>query len=138
MSKRGDLGVAEPGGSPDIGPGRVVRAAVHSCDGLRAAWCSEGAFRQEVYAAAVLLPIAAFVPVSLLERVLLASVVLFVMVVELLNTGIEAAIDRVSLEPHPLSKVAKDVGSAAVLFSLVIAGMIWLAILAPVVARLAR
>lgn len=119
---------------PSIGPERVVKAAGYSRDGLRAAWRTQGAFRQEVIAAAVLLPLAAFVPVTLLERVLLAASVLFVMVVELLNTGIEVAIDRISRDHHPLSKFAKDVGSAAVLFALVIAGMIWLAILWPVVA----
>ncbi len=119
---------------PTIRPERLVKAFGHSCSGIASAWRTEGAFRQEVLAAAVLLPLAAFVPVPLLQRVLLAASVLFVMVVELLNTGIEIAIDRISVEHHPLSKAAKDMGSAAVLFAVLIAIMIWLAIVGPVVA----
>lgn len=102
--------------------------------GLRAAWLTQGAFRQEALAAAILLPVAFLSPVPLLERVLLAASVLFVMVVELLNSAVEATVDRISRERHPLSGYAKDVGSAAVMLSLLIAGMVWLAILGPAVA----
>lgn len=101
--------------------------------GLRAAWLTQGAFRQEVLAAAILLPVAFLSPVPPLERVLLATSLLFVMVVELLNSGLEATVDRISRARHPLSGYAKDVGSAAVMLSLLVAGMVWLAILGPVV-----
>jgi diacylglycerol kinase (ATP) len=116
---------------PSIGLGRVVKAFGYSLDGLAGAWRTEGAFRQEVIAAVLLVPIACLVPVSLLERALLVGSVLMVMVVELLNSSIESAIDRISLERHPLSKRAKDTGSAAVLVAIVIALLTWGAVLAP-------
>jgi diacylglycerol kinase (ATP) len=116
---------------PDIGPGRIVRALGHSLQGLAAIWRSEGAFRQEVIAAAVLIPVACLVPVAPAERVLLIASVLLVMVVELLNSALEAAIDRISLERHPLSKRAKDAGSAAVLLAIAIALLTWGVLLGP-------
>lgn len=117
--------------SPDIGPGRVVRALGYSLEGLAAAWRSEGAFRQEVICAVVLVPIALLAPASTVERVLLIGSVLLVLVVELLNSALEAAIDRISMERHALSKKAKDAGSAAVLVA-IIAGMVtWVSILGP-------
>lgn len=123
-----DLDVA-----PSIGPERVIKAYGHSLAGLAGAWRTEGAFRQEVIAAAVLVPAACLVPVPLLERALLVASVLLVMVVELLNSSMECAIDRISLERHPLSKRAKDAGSAAVMLTIVIALLVWGAVLAPVV-----
>lgn len=107
---------------------RIAHAAVFSLAGLRAGW-DETAFRQEVLAAIVLVPASFWLGRSWVEVALLAGSVLFVMIVELLNTAIEAAIDRIGPEWHDLSKRAKDMGSAAVLLSLVLAGGIWLAAL---------
>jgi diacylglycerol kinase (ATP) len=120
-----------PDAPPSIGFGRVVAAWRYSIDGLAGAWRTEGAFRQEVICAAILIPIACLVPVPILERALLIAAVLMVIVVELLNSATEAAIDRISLERHPLSKKAKDTGSAAVLVAIVIAMLVWGAVLYP-------
>ena len=109
---------------------RLLNATGHSLDGLRAAWRHEDAFRQELVLAAVMMPLAALLPVTLVEKVLLIGVVLLVLIVELLNTAIEAAIDRDSLQIDDLGKRAKDYGSAAVLLSLLLAGGTWAAILA--------
>ena len=121
-----------PDAPPSIGFGRVVNAWRYSMDGLAGAWRTEGAFRQEVICAAILIPIACLVPVPLLQRALLVASVLLVLVVELLNSSMEAAIDRISLDRHPLSKKAKDTGSAAVLLAIVIAMLVWGAVLFPV------
>ena len=94
-------------------------ATLYSMAGLRAAW-TETAFRQEAMAAMVLLPLAMWLGQSWVERAVLAGSVLLVLIVELLNSGIEASIDRVGLQWHPLSKRAKDLGSAAVLLSLLL------------------
>ena len=109
---------------------RVLDATRYSIDGLRAAWTHEDAFRQELILAAIMVPTALLLPVALLEKILLVGVVVVVLIVELLNTGIEAAIDRDSLEINPLGKRAKDYGSAAVMLSLLLAGGTWAAILA--------
>lgn len=106
-----------------------MNAARYSVDGLRIAWQAEDAFRQEVLAAAVLVPIALFLPVALVEKLMLIAVIGLVLIVELLNSGIEAAVDRDSLEINPLGKTAKDLGSAAVMLALVLAGGTWAAIL---------
>ena len=103
---------------------RLWYAAGYSLAGLRAAW-SEKAFRQEVVLAAFLLPLAFWLGQGWLERAVLCAVVLLVLIVELLNSGIEAAIDRFGGELHPLSQRAKDLGSAAVLLALVLAGGTW-------------
>lgn len=108
---------------------RVLKATAYSIDGLRAAWQHEDAFRQELLLAAVMIPAAVLLPVTLSEKVALIGVVVLVLIVELLNTGIEAAIDRDSLEINPLGKRAKDYGSAAVMLSLLLAGGTWAAIL---------
>nr|WP_061128049.1 diacylglycerol kinase [Caballeronia catudaia] len=110
---------------------RGVFALRHSWAGLVATWREESAFRQEVCIAAVLLPVAACVHVSAAERVMLAGSVLLVLLVELINSSIEAAIDRISLERHELSGRAKDCGSAAVTIALVIAAMTWTVICGP-------
>lgn len=120
-----------PDAPPTISPARVVNAVRYSFDGLAGAWRTEGAFRQEVICAAVLIPVACFTPVPMLHRALLVASVLFVMVVELLNSAMEAAIDRISLERHPLSKKAKDTGSAAVMLAIAIAVIVWGAVLFP-------
>ncbi len=104
---------------------RVWHAGLISLAGLRAGW-SEPAFRQEAIAAIVLLPAAFWLGRDWTETALLAGSVLLVMIVELLNTAVEAAIDRIGPEWHDLSKRAKDMGSAAVLLSLLLAGGIWL------------
>lgn len=110
------------------GLSRIWHAAGYSFAGLRAGW-GETAFRQEVLAACVLLPAAFWLGRSWVEVALLAGSVLLVMIVELLNTAIESAIDRISFERHELSKRAKDMGSAAVLLACVLAGGIWVAAL---------
>ncbi|HWI78776.1 MAG TPA: diacylglycerol kinase [Ramlibacter sp.] len=107
---------------------RVWHAAGFSISGLRAGW-SETAFRQEALAAIVLLPSAFWLGRGWTETALLAGSVLIVMAVELLNTAIEACIDRIGPEWHELSKRAKDMGSAAVLLTLLLCGGIWLAAL---------
>lgn len=103
---------------------RLWHAARYSMDGLRAGW-GQTAFRQEVLAALVLLPAALWLGQSWLEVTLLGGSVVLVLVVELLNSGIEAAIDRIGPEWHLLSKQAKDMGSAAVLLSVFLCAGIW-------------
>ncbi len=107
---------------------RIAHAAMFSLAGLRAAW-RETAFRQEAVAAIVLVPAAFWLGRSWVEVALLAASVVLVLIVELLNTAIEAAVDRIGPEWHALSERAKDMGSAAVFLSLVLAGGIWLAAL---------
>lgn len=111
------------------GLARVVRAAGYSMQGLQAAYRGESAFRQEFWLAAIMLPAAFWLGRSWTEVVLLGGSVVLVLIVELLNSGIEAAIDRVSFEIHDLSKRAKDLASAAVLLSLLLCAGIWLAAL---------
>jgi diacylglycerol kinase (ATP) len=108
---------------------RVIHAIGYSIAGLATAYRGESAFRQEFWLAVVMLPLAFWVGHSWVDVALLAGSVLLVLIVELLNSGIEAAIDRVSYEIHDLSKRAKDLASAAVLLSLVLCGGIWLAAL---------
>lgn len=108
---------------------RIIRAVGYSISGLRAAYKGEDAFRQECWLAAVLIPSAFWVGRNWVEVALLLGSVLLVMIVELLNSGIEAAIDRVSFELHDLSKRAKDLASAAVLLSLILCAGIWAAAL---------
>jgi diacylglycerol kinase (ATP) len=108
---------------------RLINATRYSIDGLKAAWAHEDAFRLEVCIAAVMMPAALLLPVSVLEKVLLIGVVLLVLIAELLNTGIEAAVDRDSYEINALGKRAKDYGSAAVMLTMLLAGGTWLAIL---------
>lgn len=108
------------------GLSRILHAGGYSLAGLRAGW-GETAFRQEAIAAIALLPLAFWLGRGWVEVALLAGSVMLVMVVELLNTGIEAAIDRIGPEWHELSKRAKDMGSAAVLLSLLTCGGIWAA-----------
>jgi diacylglycerol kinase (ATP) len=110
------------------GLSRLRHALGYSIEGLRAGW-HEAALRQEMIAAVVLLPLSFWVGRSWLETAVLCASVVLVMVVELLNTGIETAIDRIGPEWHALSKRAKDMGSAAVLLSLLLCGGIWAAAL---------
>jgi diacylglycerol kinase (ATP) len=108
---------------------RLVNATKYSIDGLRAAWEHEDAFRQELVLCIVLLPIAIALPLPGGEKVLLIGSLLLVLIVELLNTAIEAAVDRDSVEINPLGKRAKDYGSAAVMIALLVAALTWVTIL---------
>jgi diacylglycerol kinase (ATP) len=107
---------------------RILHAGGYSMQGLKAGW-GETAFRQEAIAAIILVPLAFWIGNGWVETALLAGTVLIVMIVELLNTGIETAIDRIGPEWHALSKRAKDMGSAAVLLSLLLCGGVWSAAL---------
>lgn len=110
---------------------RLVTALKHSLAGLLLAWQSERAFRQEVVLALVMVPVAFMVPVDVTQRVLLVASIMMVLVVEIINSAIEATVDRISLDIHPLAKRAKDMGSAAVLLALVNATLTWVVILWP-------
>lgn len=110
------------------GLNRLWHAAGYSIAGLRAGW-REKAFRQELCLAVVLLPLSFWLGGNWVETALLASTVVLVLITELLNSGIEAAIDRIGPELHELSKRAKDMGSAAVLLSLLLCTGIWCAAL---------
>ena len=112
------------------GIARIIQATWNSFAGLADAWKHESAFRQEVLLAVVLVPSALFLPVLPVEKALLIAVVLLVLVVELLNSSVEAAIDRISFDHHNLSKRAKDIGSAAVFVALGLMTAVWLVILA--------
>ena len=104
---------------------RIVNATFYSLAGLRAAWQHEAAFRQEVMLAVVLIPTGIWLGRNAVERSLLIGSCLLVLIVELLNSGLEAIVDRVGLEPHRLSGPAKDLGSAAVFVSLALVLVIW-------------
>lgn len=108
---------------------RVWNAFGYSCAGLRAAYVCEDAFRQEALLAALLLPLALWLPDSGVGRGLLVGSVLLVLIVELLNSAVEAAVDRVSLENHRLAKRAKDIGSAAVFIALSNVVLVWACVL---------
>lgn len=107
------------------GARRLLLAFLNSWKGFRGAFKFEAAFRQEVALAVVLVPLGAYLGKTNIERALLISSVVFVLIVELLNTGIETVVDRIGLERHELSGLAKDVGSSAVLLSFVVLGLIW-------------
>jgi diacylglycerol kinase (ATP) len=104
---------------------RALRAAVNSWHGLVFAINEESAFRQELTLTVILLPISLMLPVSNLEHIALLSSVILVLIVELLNSGVEAAIDRISFEKHDLSQRAKDFGSAAVMLALLLCAFTW-------------
>jgi diacylglycerol kinase (ATP) len=106
---------------------RVLRAAGYSWSGLKLAYTGESAFRQEIWLCVIAAPLAFWLGRDWVQIALLLGSLLLVLIVELLNSGIEAAIDRVSFELHDLSKRAKDLASAAVLLSLLLAGGIWAA-----------
>jgi diacylglycerol kinase (ATP) len=104
---------------------RAFRAAINSWNGLIYAYQEESAFRQELALAFVLIPSAFFLPVGNIERLMMIGSVLLVLIVELLNSSVEAAIDRISFEVHDLSKRAKDFGSAAVMLALMTCLLVW-------------
>ncbi len=108
---------------------RIIKAAGYSWAGLRSAWQSETAFRQEVVLCVLLVPLAVWLGDTGLERAVMIGSLFLVLIVELVNSGLEAVVDRIGAEINPLSKAAKDVGSAAVLLSLLNVVVIWALIL---------
>jgi diacylglycerol kinase (ATP) len=115
---------------------RIWRAFFYSLEGFSAALRHEHAFRQEIFLAVILLPFAIFLPLTLGEKALLIATLLLVLVVELLNSAIEAVVDRVGLENHELSKRAKDLGSAAVFLSCAIVLTVWGCVAGPAIFKL--
>ena len=113
-----------------IGLARVLRAFVSTGKGFRAAWREEAAFRQECLLALLVVPLGLWLGSSGVERALLVGPMFLLLAVELLNSAIEAAIDRIGFERHPLSGIAKDLGSAAVFVSFTLLGVNWLLVLA--------
>jgi diacylglycerol kinase (ATP) len=111
------------------GVDRLIAATGYSLSGLGAAVRHEASFRYELMLAAVMIPAGLWLGRTGLERALLIGSVLVILIVELLNSAIEATVDRISIEDHPLAKRAKDIGSAAVLLTLVNAGAVWLLVL---------
>jgi diacylglycerol kinase (ATP) len=110
---------------------RLINAIGYSRDGLAAAWKHEAAFREEVLLAAVAIPLGFWLGSNGIERALLVGSILLILIVEILNSAVEAVVDKASPEKHDLAKRAKDMGSAAVLLSLVCAAMVWLSVLWP-------
>jgi diacylglycerol kinase (ATP) len=108
---------------------RAFRAAINSWNGLIYAFKEESAFRQELGLSLILIPLAIYLPVTPIEKILLIASVILVLIIELLNSSVEAAIDRISFEVHDLSKRAKDFGSAAVMLALLLCGLTWAIIL---------
>ncbi len=108
---------------------RLINAFGYSMEGLKAAYKNEDAFRQEVRMALVLIPLAIYLGKTNIERAIMIACVLLVVIVELLNSSVEATVDRISLDHHLLAKRAKDIGSAAVLISLVNMAVVWLFII---------
>ena len=110
---------------------RIFSALFYSFDGLKSAWKNENAFRQELMVVIPGIIIAFFLPVSAIQKLLLIAVLVWIIIIELINSAIEAVVDRVSLERNPLSKNAKDFGSAAVLLTCIVAVATWFVILYP-------
>lgn len=104
---------------------RLINAAGYSADGLKAAYRHEDAFRQEIHLTLILIPLALWLGDTGIERALMIVSVLLVLIVELLNSAVEAAVDRISLDRHHLIKRAKDMGSAAVLIALIQVVVVW-------------
>ena len=111
---------------------RLLNATRYSWQGLRAAFQNEAAFREECLCAVVLIPVAFFLPISVLEKLVLVQSILFVLLTEILNSAIEAAVDRFGPEIHPLVGRAKDMGSAAVMIALAAAALSWILITGPI------
>jgi diacylglycerol kinase (ATP) len=111
------------------GATRVLRALGASCRGLTGAFREEAAFRQELAFGAIVIPLGLWLGHSGIERALLIGPMLLILVVELINSAIEATVDRIGFERHALAGLAKDIGSAAVLMSFVLLGTVWLLVL---------
>jgi diacylglycerol kinase (ATP) len=110
---------------------RLWNATGYSRDGILAAWRHEAAFREEILLAAITIPLAFYLGKTGVERALLVGCIILILIVEILNSAVEAVVDKASPEMHDLAKRAKDMGSAAVLFSLTNAAVIWACILWP-------
>ncbi len=108
---------------------RIILATGYSTQGLTSAFKHEAAFRQELLLAAILIPLACYLDVSQIERILLIAPVFLVMIIEIINSAIEAVVDRIGSEHHELAGRAKDMGSAAVLIALILSAYIWIEIL---------
>ena len=108
---------------------RLINAFGYSVDGFKAAFKNEDAFRQELFVAAVLVPLGLYLGKTGVEKALLVSVVLLVLIVELFNSAIEAAVDHTSIDVHPLAKRAKDIASASVIVALAIVIGVWALVL---------
>lgn len=115
--------IGKPG---NTGVKRIIKATGYSIQGLKAAFKHEAAVRQEFALLVVAIVLATWLDVSMLERITLLAVVVLVLIVELMNSAVEAVVDRIGVEHHELSGRAKDIGSAAVLVALIFAGFIWL------------
>ncbi len=111
------------------GPARFARAFGSTWRGFAAAWRGEEAFRQECLLALILVPLGLWLGKTGIERVLLVAPMLLVLTVELLNSAVEATVDRIGAERHPLSGIAKELGSAAVFVAFAILGLTWLLVL---------
>jgi len=110
---------------------RLMNALSYSRDGLGAAWKNEAAFREEVLLAAIAIPLALFLGETGVDRALMIGSILLILIVEILNSAVEAVVDKASPEKNELAKRAKDMGSAAVLLSLVNAAAVWACVLWP-------
>ena len=108
---------------------RLINALGYSRDGLRAAWKHEAAFREELLLAIIAIPLALFLGKNGVDRALMVGSILLVLIVEILNSAIEAVVDKASPEKHELAKRSKDMGSAAVLLSLLLAATVWALVL---------
>ncbi|AIZ78795.1 diacylglycerol kinase [Actinobacillus equuli subsp. equuli] len=108
---------------------RVIRAAGYSMKGLKAAYINEPAFRQEIWCAMILIPLALLLGNDVVEKILLLSTVFLVLITELLNSAIEAVVDRIGSDFHELSGRAKDIGSAAVFMAMMLLAITWLLII---------
>jgi diacylglycerol kinase (ATP) len=117
--------------SENLGVKRIMLAARYSWQGFRVAYRKEEAFRQETWLALFAIPLGLYLGQTGIERGMLVGSIILILIVELLNTGIENVVDRVGMDPHKLSGRAKDMGSAAVFLSIVLAALIWLLILWP-------
>lgn len=111
------------------GLGRIIAACRNSADGFKSAWQTEHAFRQEIVVLIAGTIVALLLKISAFEKFVLIAVLVFVLCIELINSALEAVVDRISLERHPLSKNAKDFGSAAVTLAVVLAGAAWIVVL---------
>lgn len=108
---------------------RILNATRYSLSGIQAAYRHEDAFRQEALLAAILIPLALWLPASGIGHALMIGSVILVLIVELINSAVEATVDRISLEHHELAKRAKDIGSAAVFFALLNVILVWILVL---------
>ncbi|MCK7633224.1 MULTISPECIES: diacylglycerol kinase [unclassified Shewanella] len=118
--------VFKPNGT---GVGRIIKAGRCSMQGFEAAYRYESAFRQELLLAFIMFPISIFIAADIIQLVLLNGAMLIVLLVEIINSALEAVVDRISLEMHELSGRVKDLGSSAVFISLVLYGLIWISII---------